>query len=58
LFVQAGRDVLRYLHEHVPMGFWAVTRVENGRQTYLLVEDDAYGLQPGGFHAWNASFCI
>ena len=58
LFAQASRDVLRYLREHAPMGFWAVTRVENGRQTYLVVEDDAYGLQPGGFHDWEASFCI
>ena len=58
LFEQASRDVLRYLREHAPMGFWAVTRVENGRQTYLVVEDDAYGLHPGGFHDWDASFCI
>lgn len=58
LFTQASRDVLRYLREHVPMGFWAVTRVENGRQTYLVVDDEAYGLQAGGFHAWSASFCI
>jgi hypothetical protein len=36
LFTQASRDVLRYLREHVPMGFWAVTRVENDRQTYLV----------------------
>src|SRR5687768_2093205 len=58
LFEQASRDVLDYLHEHVPLGFWAVTRVENGRQTYLSVQDTAYGLGPGGSHPWDASFCI
>ena len=57
-FGQASRDVLTYLREHVPMAFWAVTRVENGRQTYLYVEDDTYGLRPGGFHEWSESFCI
>lgn len=41
LFEQASRDVLDYLHAHVPLAFWAVTRVENGRQTYLSVQDSA-----------------
>ena len=58
LFEQASREVLDYLHEHVPLAFWAVTRVENGRQTYLTVQDSAYGLVAGGSHAWDASFCI
>ena len=57
-FTQASREVLRYLREHVPLGFWAVTRVENGRQTYLVVDDAAYGLRAGGSHDWDASFCI
>jgi diguanylate cyclase (GGDEF)-like protein len=58
LFVQASREILRHLREHAPMAFWAVTRVENGRQTYLVVEDETYGLTAGGFHLWSASFCI
>ncbi len=45
-FQQASRDILRYLRDHVPMAFWAVTRVENGRQTYLVVEDQEYNLTP------------
>ena len=57
-FEQAARSVLRHLKAHVPMAFWAVTRVENGRQTYLVLEDDAYGLSVGGSHAWESSFCI
>lgn len=58
LFERASRDVLGYLHEHVPLAMWAVTRVENGRQTYLTVKDTAYGLEPAGSHPWLASFCI
>lgn len=58
LFEQASREVLHYLRDHVPLAFWAVTRVENGRQTYLTVEDSAYGLAAGGHHDWEASFCI
>jgi diguanylate cyclase (GGDEF)-like protein len=58
LFEHASRRILRYLAEQAPMGFWAVTRVENGRQTYLAVEDGAYGLRVGGSHDWEQSFCI
>ena len=58
LFERASRDVLAYLHEHVPLAMWAVTRVENDRQTYLTVEDTAYGLEPAGSHPWLASFCV
>ncbi len=57
-FGRASREILAYLHSYVPMGFWAVTRVENGRQTYLMVDDDAYGLVAGGSHEWDASYCI
>jgi diguanylate cyclase (GGDEF)-like protein len=58
LFERACRDVLAYLSEQVPLAMWAVTRVENDRQTYLALEDAAYGLAPAGSHPWNASFCI
>ena len=55
---EAARAVLQHLREHVPMGFWSVTRVENGRQTYLYLDDNAYGLLSGGSHPWQDSFCI
>ena len=58
-FDQAARAVLDHLRTHVPMGFWAVTRVENGRQSYLFLdEDNDYGLRQGGSHPWEDSFCI
>lgn len=58
-FDEAASLVLRYLRESLPLAFWSVTRVENGRQTYLyLDEDNGYGLRQGGAHPWEDSFCI
>ncbi len=58
-FQEAAGRVLAYLREALPMTFWSVTRVENGRQTYLyLDEDNGYGLRQGGSYPWEGSFCI
>ena len=57
-FDEAAEAVLAYLREHVPMGFWSVTRVENGRQSYLYLEDNVYGLPQGGSHLWEDSYCV
>ena len=57
-FDDVARAVLAHLREHVPMGFWSVTRVENGRQTYLYLDDNDYGLTAGQAHQWEDSFCI
>lgn len=58
-FDEAAQLVLTYLRGNVPLAFWSVTRVENGRQTYLyLDETNGYGLHAGGAHAWEDSFCI
>ena len=58
-FDEASMLVLTYLKEHLPMAFWAVTRVENDRQTYLFLDaDNDYGLPQGGSHPWQDSFCI
>lgn len=58
-FDQAARLVLGYLRDNVPLAFWSVTRVENGRQTYLYLDaDNGYGLLPGDSHPWQDSFCI
>jgi len=40
------------------MAFWSVTRVENGRQSYLYLNDNDYGLTQGASHPWEDSFCI
>jgi diguanylate cyclase (GGDEF)-like protein len=58
-FEHAAGLVLDFLHERMPLAFWAVTRVENGRQTYLYLDaDNGYGLRQGGSHPWQHSFCV
>jgi diguanylate cyclase (GGDEF)-like protein len=57
-FGAASQLVLDYLNEHMPMGFWSITRVENDRQTYLYLDDNTYGLSRGGSHPWQDSYCV
>lgn len=57
-FDVAARLVLRYLQDYVPLAFWSVTRVENGRQTYLYLDANGYDLPQGGSHLWEDSFCV
>ena len=42
----------------MPLAFWSVTRVENGRQTYLYLDENGYDLPQGGSNLWEDSFCI
>ncbi|MCM4078252.1 diguanylate cyclase domain-containing protein [Paractinoplanes hotanensis] len=58
-FEHAAQLVLDYLHEQIPLAFWSVTRVENGRQMYLYLDaDNGYGLRQGDSHPWQDSYCI
>ena len=57
-FNEASAAVVDYLKSVVPMGFWAVTRFDGLRQLYLEVRDDSYGLDAGGSHLWEDSFCV
>nr|WP_221375344.1 ATP-binding protein [Actinoplanes polyasparticus] len=58
-FEHAAHLVLDYLHEQMPLAFWAVTRVESGRQIYLYLDsDNGYGLRQGQSHPWEDSFCV
>jgi diguanylate cyclase (GGDEF)-like protein len=56
-FDQAGRMVVDYLADAVPMGAWAVSRVAGDRQTMLVTADRTYGLGPGAETAWSTSLC-
>lgn len=56
-FHEAAELVLRYLQEQVPMGFWTVSRVIDGRQVYLDVTDNEFGLGVGDGPAWEDSLC-
>lgn len=58
-FQEASELVLQYLQASLPLSFWSVTRVENGRQTYLYLDpENGYGLTTGGSHPWEASYCV
>lgn len=58
-FSAAARLVVDYLTTSVPLALWSVTRVENGRQTFLYVaEDNDYQVGPGHSHPWEDSFCV
>jgi diguanylate cyclase (GGDEF)-like protein len=58
-FEAAATLVVEYLNSHVPLALWCVTRVENGRQTFLHVdEDNGYGMSPGDTGPWTDSYCI
>lgn len=57
-FDEASAIVVDFLKEHIPLGYWAVTRYDGYRQLYLEVRDDVYGAGPGGSHPWSGSFCV
>ncbi|HEX5740165.1 MAG TPA: ATP-binding protein [Pilimelia sp.] len=58
-FAHAAQLVLDYLHAHLPLAFWAVTKVENGRQVYLYLDAyNGYGLRQGDSHPWEDSYCV
>ncbi|MDQ2758834.1 MAG: diguanylate cyclase [Actinomycetota bacterium] len=57
-FEEASSLVLDYLWRTLPLSFWAVTRVENDRQTYLHLQASGHGLQQGGSHDGESSYCI
>lgn len=58
-FATAARLVVDYLTANVPLALWSVTRVENGRQTFLYVkEQNSYHVVPGHSHPWEDSFCV
>jgi diguanylate cyclase (GGDEF)-like protein len=58
-FDTGTRRVLAYLQAHVPMSLWAVTRLENGRQTFVyLDEPNGYGVPRGDTSPWEDSFCV
>ena len=58
-FDKAAHLVLTYLSSQLPLALWSVTRVENGQQTFLyLNEGNDYGITYGDHTPWQDSFCI
>lgn len=56
-FKDASDLVLAYLQDQVPMGFWTVSRVIGGRQVYLDVTANEFGLAVGDGPQWEESVC-
>lgn len=57
-FEDAGRAILRYLHEHFGFGLWMITRVDGKEWIVLQAEDHAYNIQAGQVFSWAESFCV
>ena len=58
LFDEACEMVIAYLSDLVPMGLWAVTRIDDDTQVLLVVEDKGYGVAgPGLELSYAASLC-
>ena len=57
-FRAACQLALDYLNTSMPLTFWSVTRVENGRQTHLYVDPNDFGLTVGDSTPWEATFCV
>jgi hypothetical protein len=56
-FSQASDLVVAYLKKAIPLGYWAVTRVDGESQILLSVQDDNFGLVRGDSHAWSHTMC-
>lgn len=56
-FETAGRQVLAYLHRHLGLGLWMLTRTEGEDWIVLQSEDHGYGVAPGTVFRWADSFC-
>lgn len=56
-FEEAGRAVLKFLHERFGFTLWAITRVESNNLILLQAEDHGYGLKPGQIMSWANSLC-
>jgi diguanylate cyclase len=56
-FDEAARLVVEHLKREVPLAFWSVSRQDDGRQVYVRVRDDAYGVLEGGSRPWDETLC-
>ncbi|NHC04222.1 sensor domain-containing diguanylate cyclase [Acinetobacter sp. 187] len=56
-FEEAGKRVLKYLHEHFGFGLWMITRVENDNWIILQSENEKYDIQQGQVFRWSDSYC-
>jgi diguanylate cyclase (GGDEF)-like protein len=56
-FDEASHRVVDFLRESTGLGFWAVTRVAQGRQMFLTVESDEFDIPDGAEIPFQYSAC-
>nr|WP_252151545.1 hypothetical protein [Acinetobacter terrestris] len=56
-FVEAAKQVLEYLHEHLGFGLWMITRVEGENWIVLQAENEKYNVKARDVFRWADSFC-
>ena len=56
-FKEAGKQVLKYLHQQHGFGMWMINRVEGDNWLILQSENTKYDLAPGTVFRWSESFC-
>lgn len=56
-FEEAGKMVLKYLHNHFDFSLWMITRTEGDDWIVLQSEDNCYGVKQGKVFRWADSFC-
>ncbi len=56
-FSEASRGVLTFLHQHLPMGLWCVTRKNGHSWLVLHVDDRAYSIAGGSVLHWSDTLC-
>lgn len=58
-FERASERVLAFLSKRLPLAIWSVTRVENGQQTFVYLDEaNSYGIVRGHQTPWEQTFCI
>ncbi len=50
--------MLAHLHEHVPLDYWAVSRVVDDREVFLQVTPNDLELRAGDSYPWDESMCV
>jgi diguanylate cyclase (GGDEF)-like protein len=56
-FDEASRTVTAYLAAAMPWGSWSVSRLVDGQQTHVVVDDHGFGLEQGTVVAVEESLC-
>lgn len=58
-FDEAARAVLGHLRERLPFSTWLITRIEEEKDNWIILQsdDEGYGIQPGDVFNWSETYC-